>query len=233
MERITSWGQRPFQLVMWGCGQFVVLTLIAMLIYPGGTKFNPDAPGYTFFHNFFSELGFTVTRAGVANPIAAPIFFIALTLAGLGLVFFFVVSLQFFWKSTLLKVLSILGSLSGVVSGLAYIGIAFTPANLLPAPHREFVLLAFRAFLPAVLFYLVAIFLNRAYPNRFAVVYLIFAGLLAAYILLITRGPDVDTAQGVMIQATGQKIIVYAAIITIFIQSWGAVKLTKQNQLGA
>jgi len=227
MERIVSWGKRPFQLVMWGCGQFVVLTVIAMLIYPGGTKFDPDAPGYTFFHNFFSELGFTVTRGGIANPFAAPLFFIALTIAGLGLTFFFVVFLQFFWKTVLLKTLSILGSVSGIVSGLAYVGIAFTPANLLPTMHLNFVLLAFRAFLPAVLFYMVAIFLNREYPNRFAVVFLIFSGLLAAYILLITRGPDVDTAQGVMIQATGQKIIVYAAIITIFIQSWGADKLVR------
>jgi hypothetical protein len=128
-----------------------------------------------------------------------------------------------------LKGLSILGSLSGIVSGLAYVGIAFTPANLLSAPHRDFVLLAFRAFLPAVLFYFVAILINRSYPNRYAGAYLIFSGLLAAYIMLITRGPDVDTAQGVMIQATGQKIIVYAAIITIFIQSWGASRMLEMR----
>lgn len=233
MDRIVSWGKRPFQLVMWGCGQFIVLTVIAMFIYPGGTKFDPGAAGYSFFNNFFSELGFTVTRGGIVNPIAAPLFFIALTSAGLGLAFYFVISLQFFWHTRLLRILSILGSIAGIVSGLAYVGIAFTPANLLPDPHRDFVLLAFRAFLPAVLFYLVAIFIHRDYPNRYAVVYLIFAGLLAAYIMLITRGPDVDTAQGLMIQATGQKIIVYAAIITISIQSWGASKLVGQNQVGA
>ena len=73
MDRILSWGKRPFQLVMWGCGQFIFLTVIAMLIYPGGTRSDPDAPGYTFFHNFFSELGFTVTRSGAPNPVAAPL----------------------------------------------------------------------------------------------------------------------------------------------------------------
>ncbi len=225
MDRIISWGKRPFQFVMWGSGIFVAATLVAMLIYPGGTKFDPDASGYTFFQNFFSELGFTMTRSGFPNPIGAPLFFLALTMAGLGLVLFFVVSLQFFWRTRLLKVLSLLGSLAGVISGLAYVGIAFTPANLLPAPHLNFVLLAFRAFLPAVLFYILAILFNHDYPNRYAGVYLVFAGLLAAYIVLITRGPDIDTAQGVMIQATGQKIIVYAAIVTIFIQSWGAIRL--------
>jgi hypothetical protein len=222
MNRIADWGARPFKLVMWGCGQFVVLTLAAMLVYPGGTKFDPDAPGYTFFHNFFSELGLTVTEAGAPNPIAAPLFFIALTLAGLGLVLFFLVSPQFFWHTRLLRTFSVLGSLFGAISGLAYVGIAFTPANLFPGPHLQFVLLAFRAFLPAVLLYLLAILLNRDYPNRYALVYIIFAGLLAAYILLITRGPDLDTTQGVIIQATGQKIIVYAALVTIFIQGWGA-----------
>ncbi len=178
--------------------------------------------------NFFSELGFTVTRGGFPNPIAAPLFFIALTMAGLGLVLFYIVSLQFFLQTRLLKALSLGGSLFGVISGLAYVGIAFTPANLLPGPHLNFVLLAFRAFLPAVLFYILAIFCNREYPNRFAGLYLIFAGLLTAYIVLITRGPGMDTAQGVMIQATGQKTIVYAAITTIFIQSWGAIRLLEK-----
>ena len=62
MDRIISWGQRPFQLVMWGCGQFVVLTIIAMLIYPGGTKFDPDAtvpmPAGTFATHFGRQVHF-------------------------------------------------------------------------------------------------------------------------------------------------------------------------------
>jgi hypothetical protein len=228
MKRMLAWGPRPFQVVMLSGAQFVLLTLIAMRVYPGGTRFDPQSAGYNFLNNFFSELGYTVTHNGIPNPITAPLFFAALTFAGAGLVTFFLFSLQFFWGTPWLRVLSICGSVSGVISGVAYIGIAFTPANLLPAPHLQFVLLAFRAFLPAVLFYLVAILVNPEYPNRYAGVYLVFGILLAAYIGLITRGPGIDTAQGVMIQATGQKIIVYAAIITVFIQSWGAAKLSQE-----
>ena len=228
MNRIRTWGPRPFQWVMIGCGQFVMLTLLAMLVYPGGTKFAPQASGYSFFQNFFSELGFTVTRGGYPNPVAAPLFFVALVLAGLGLVLFFVTIPQFFWDTRGQQILSILGSAAGVVSGFAYVGIAFTPGNLLPNPHLQFVLLAFRAFLPAVVLYLVAILSTPAYPNGYAGIYVVFAILLAAYIGLITRGPDIDTAQGVLIQATGQKIIVYAAILTILVQSWGAIRLRTQ-----
>lgn len=228
IKKILSWGQRPFQIVMWGCGVFVATTFVAMLIYPGGAKFSPDTIGYSFFQNFFSELGFTLTRGGFPNPIAAPMFFVSLTMAGLGLVLYFVVSPQFFWELRLLKGLSLLGSFFGIISGFAYVGIAFTPANLFPTAHLNFVLLAFRAFLPAVVFYILAIFFNQDYPNRFAGVYLFFAGLLSAYILLITHGPGMETTQGVMIQATGQKIIVYAAITTIFIQSWGAIRIIEK-----
>jgi hypothetical protein len=188
MNRDIAWSKRPFQLVMWGCGLFLLLTVVAMLIYPGGTRIDPNAAGYTFFHNFFSELGYTVTRGGAPNPVAASLFFLALTMAGSGMVLFFLVYLQFFWDRWYLKVLGILGTLCGVVSGLAYVGIAFTPANLLPGPHVQFVLLAFRAFLPAVIFYMLAILLNPDYPNRYAGLYLIFAVLLAAYIMLITNG---------------------------------------------
>jgi len=227
MNRLHNWGPRPFQVVMATDIGFVLLTSIAMWVYPGGTKFDPQAARYNFFYNFFSELGYTVTHDGVSNPIAALLFFVALTFAGLGLVLFFLFSLKFFWLKPWLRVLCVCGTAAGVVSGLAYVGIAFTPANLLPEPHLQFVLIAFRAFLPAVIFYLVAILANPAYPNRYASVYVVFGILLAAYIVLITHGPDIDTARGVMIQATGQKIIVYAAIVTVFIQSWGAAKLSR------
>jgi len=38
-----------FMLIMMGCGLFVVLTVIAMLTYPGGTYSDFNARGYSFF----------------------------------------------------------------------------------------------------------------------------------------------------------------------------------------
>ena len=230
MKFIRVGGEVPFKLVMLSGVQFLLLTFTAMVVYAGGSRFNTNTNGYSFFHNFFSELGFTMTRSGNSNLLSAGLFWVALTVAGLGLIVFFLVSLQFFWENPWQRGLSLFGTAAGLLSGIGYIGIAFTPANLFPAPHLQFVLLAFRAFLPAVLFYLVVILLNHRYPNRYAGVYLIFAVLLAAYIVLLTRGPSLETAQGVMIQATGQKIIVYAAIIVIFIQSWGAIQVLRQRE---
>ena len=224
MIRSSFWQKKAFPLVAVGSVQFVVLTLVAMLFYPGGTITDPATRGYSFFSNFFSELGLTRTHSGGPNTISFILFFVALTLAGAGLALFFVAFRSFFVQSMASKVLSAIGSLFGVISGICFIGVAWAPANLQPALHGQFVMWAFQAFPVAVILYAGAILLHKSYPKRFAAVYLAFAALLVLYVVLMMRGPGFATPQGLMIQATGQKAIVYASIVTTFIQSLGARK---------
>jgi len=224
-----SWGKRPFRATTWACVQFMVLSTIAMLVYPGGSHADPTSRGYSFFTNFFSDLGLTVSRSGASNRASMVLFIIALTLAGLGLIIFFLAAPQFFWRRRGLRVLSILGSIFGVISGVCYIGVAWSPANLAAGPHGQFTLWAFEAFLGAAVFYSIATLFQPRYPKVYAAVYIAFALLLAAYVWLMMTGPGLETSRGVMIQATGQKIIVYAAIICMFIQGYGAVHLPERG----
>jgi uncharacterized membrane protein YqjE len=46
------------------------------------------------------------------------LFFIALSVAGLGLVVYFIVEPQFFWHKRSQRILSILGSIFGIISGV-------------------------------------------------------------------------------------------------------------------
>ena len=85
-------GSWPFKFALAACVQFVVLTAIAMPLYPGGSFADPSSTRYSFFTNFFSELGMTVTSGGRPNIPCTILFVIALTWAGLGLVVFFVVA---------------------------------------------------------------------------------------------------------------------------------------------
>ncbi len=227
MKDKTKASRWPFRFAIFACVQFLVLTLVAMLAYPGGSIAGSPSESYSFFSNFFSELGMTVTRSGESNTVSMVLFVTALTLAGFGLIVFFVAMPQFFRQKRIIHALSWLGSAFGVVSGASYIGVAFTPADLLREPHTDFVLTAFRSFLVVVAFYALVIFLSPGYPNRYAAVYLAFALLLAGYIWLLTQGPGLDTERGLVIQATGQKAIVYAAIVCTWIQSYGALR---QNQ---
>jgi hypothetical protein len=211
-----------FRLVAIACVLFVVLTGVAMLFYPGGTATDPTTHGYSFFTNFFSDLGLTQTRTGQPNTVSAILFITALTAAGGGLAVFFVAFTQFFAHSIPGRLLSGIGSLFGVISGLCFIGVAFTPANLVSKAHVQFVLWAFAAFPIAAIFYVAAMLRERQYPKRFALVFAVFAALLILYMVLLLSGPSIKTPEGVMIQATGQKAIVYASIISILIQAVGA-----------
>ena len=215
-----------FSIVMAACFLFLVLTSLAMFFYPGGTRHAPGTKGYLFFENFFSELGLTRTYSGGSNNVSFLLFTAALALAGLALALYFIISPSLFWDSKITRVLSLFGTFFGIISGLSFIGVAFTPANLYLVPHRLFVQLAFTTFFVGVVFYALAILLNRSYPNLYALVNIAFGALLGVYIWLLFFGPSSNTPSGLTIQVAGQKIIAYAAIISVFIQAYGSRSMT-------
>lgn len=75
----------------------------------------------------------------------------------------------------------------------------------------------------------IAIFREREYPNRFGFVFVAFAVLLVLYVLLLAAGPPYDSPEGIMVQAVGQKIIVYASVTSIFIQASGARQIAGEG----
>jgi hypothetical protein len=212
-------------LVMSACVLFPILTTLAMLFYPGGTRSNPAAEGYRFFENFFSELGLSRSYSGAPQTASFLLFTTALTLAGAALVLYFCLAPSFFSQTTRLKILSLTGSVFGVVSGLAFIGVAFTPADLYLGPHALFVQLAFLTILIAQIFYAPAIFFHPGFPNLYAWVNALFALLLGVYVWLLFNGPDPGSESGLVIQVTGQKIIAYAAVASVFTTAYGARRL--------
>lgn len=218
------WKSRAFKLSIWGGSLFVLLTLAAMLVFPGGTMTDPTTKGYSFFENFFSELGFFTTKSGAANYLAAPLFFVAMNLAGASLIIFSLAFRQFFLGNTRQRWLSRLGLTVGVISGICFTGVAFTPADILLDPHVFFVTWAFRLFPLSVILYAAAIFYTPGYPQRYGWLFVTFMICLVAYIVLIELGPSAGkTYSGQVVQSVGQKIIVYVSIIMIGIQSWGAL----------
>jgi hypothetical protein len=225
---VRSWRDRAFQGVIGGCILFVILTFVAMLFYRGGTAAEPVR--YSFFRNFLSQLGITESPAGRANTVSAVLFFTAMTLAGGALGSFFIAFPYLFTRSISGRVLSWIGSVMGVSSAICFVGVAFTPANLFSEAHAVFVIWAFRFFPLAVIPYTLAIFLEKQYPNRYALVFLSFSILLVAYLLLITRGPTPSSEDGRIIQVTGQKIIAFAAVISIFWQARGARTVLRNFQ---
>jgi len=220
-----SWRKPAFFLATVGCIQFIVLTTAAFFLYPGGTHSDNTTTGYLFGENFFSDLGRVTAHSGDSNTASMILFVIALSLGGVALMLFFVAIPHHFRQTRTIRRLSTIGSTVGVVSAISFIGIASVPADVNEGLHRLFVDAAFSSFLLVVVCYSIAIFKNRSYPNAYAFVYLGFAVILAGYLWLLFAGPNPDTDSGVRIQATGQKIVVYAVILCMFIQAYGAFRI--------
>jgi hypothetical protein len=229
MKKTASVRGRLFLLAMAGCVQFLLLSTVAMFFYPGGTYSDEDTAGYAFMQNFFSDLGRTLAHNGDSNTVSMVLFIIALSVAGLSLIVFFLAVLPHFAENRTSRRLSKAGSTLGVISGLGFIGIAAMPANVNQTLHTDFVYVAFTGFLFVVFCYSAAILKSRAYARAYAYAYFAFAIILALYLVLLFSGPEVETTGGLTIQAVGQKIVVYAGIICVVIESWGAYRVERRR----
>ncbi|HUU77569.1 MAG TPA: DUF998 domain-containing protein [candidate division Zixibacteria bacterium] len=215
-----------------GCIQFLILTSLAMIFYPGGTRDNYYETKYNFLENFFSDLGRVETFLGESNIISHSLFTTALTIVGLALIAYFIIFPFFIKENKAAKWLSIIGSINGIVSGINYIGIGFAPYDIRPeigALHTNFVYIAFTSSILTILLYTIAIFLEREYPNVYSWIFIIFGIILVGYLIILYAGPSTSNYTGLLINVVGQKIIIYSEIIFFGIQSVGSILLLKKG----
>ena len=220
----SFWRKQVYRFVFITCGLFLLLTIAAMFTYPGGTLNDEATVGYKFFRNFFSDLGRVTAPNGQPNTVSMVLFFIALTLVGVGMAVFFIAFRNFFKSDGTGAWVSLLGSIVGVASGLCFVGIALAPYDVIFNIHYQLVFWAFRTFLVSVAIYAYVIFRQNIYPRKYGWIFIIFTLFLAAYIGLLEFGPEATTPSGLVIQATGQKVIVYVSIISVMAQSWLAYR---------
>lgn len=225
---MKNWQQRFFYIGILGAFQFIVLTLLAMWVYPGGTLHEPHVEGYSFWYNFFSDLGRTRTFDGSSNLLTHSIFKITLTISGICLCFFFA-ALPSLFKQNVPKIFAFFAMLFGIGAGLSYIGIGHIPLNVDYWGHRFFVRVGFLAFLAMTFCYTVAILSEGSYPNRYAAAMGIFALILGIQILIMFFATNAwYSNEALYLQAVAQKIVVYSEIGCLLYQSYGALQLSKQ-----
>ena len=226
MNLKEDWKKLSYLFVLIGCIQFVILTIIAMLVYAGGTWVSPYTSGYSFWNNYFSDLGRTKNFLGESNLASFILFTIAACGAGISFIPFFIAYPNLFKEeSSLQKWLSYLGSCIGIFSAISFIGIGLTPYDLYFDAHVIFVRLAFSSALFMAIFYSIVILMNKNYQLPYKIIFLWFTVMLLLYVLLLFFGPTNVTAEGSFIQVVGQKIIVYSMIFNLIIQGSYVYKL--------
>ena len=200
---------------------FVVLTVAAMALYPGGSYRDPRSAGYRFFGNFFSDLGQTRVmygHLGTPNTTSMVLFVVAMVL----------VSVTLAWAAWPIgRMVSGLGDRAGAVligstgtaAAIGFLGVALDPWDLRFPLHMGFVKFAFGS----LLVFMVAVAfeqIRNRWPWRDVAVGAIYALALAGYFLNLLYGPKLNTPNGVMIQSVLQKLIVYTSILCLTLIAW-------------
>lgn len=211
--------RRRASILLYAVAQFGVLTIIAMLVHPGGAVFQKSASHYLFLSNFFSDLGATKTINGDSNLASHILFIIASVSVGIALILFSPV-----WKEIARDRDAAVGVGNAsqvllVVSGLGFIGVALTPWDLVLDAHNLFVQIAFGVLLAYVLCVIV-VQAKANWPRPFLGINIAYVFVLAAYVVILFFGPDLDTKGGLEFQVAAQKAIVYSSIAALGVQAF-------------
>ncbi|OLS12795.1 MAG: hypothetical protein RBG13Loki_3577 [Promethearchaeota archaeon CR_4] len=218
-----DWRQWTRILTIIGTVQYVLLTILAMFFYPGGTAGNHNTAGYSFTENFFSDLGRTLALNGDVNTISMSLFTFALSVSSFLFIPYLITLPGVFTKRDA-KIICYISSIIGIFTAICFAGIAFLPWDLYYFEHLGLVGLAFLFIVPEALLLTIAMFIEKRIPRLYAVVFVVFTIILLAYFMIYS-----SMAEDLVLQAVAQKIVVYSINISFAIQAYGVFRISQRQ----
>ena len=105
------------------------------------------------------------------------IFIIALSMLGISTIISVIATPYFFRENSLEKWLSIIDTFFLIINGILVVGIAFTPWDIYPDEHLAFVQLSGNMSLIGGILYIIVVFHNAEFPNRYAYTWIVILGV--------------------------------------------------------
>jgi hypothetical protein len=150
-----------------------------------------------------------------------------------GITLLFAAFTQFFAISGTARWLRRLGAVCGLVTSLYFIGVALVPLNKYGLLHNLFLYTASLTFIIPYLLLFLAVLLSPGFPRRCVYAFTAFAVLLAGsllvFIFTLFFGPAAGTPAWEIIHASGQKLIVFASILTGLMEIFFVQPLLREN----
>ncbi len=202
---LKDWKKNIYIYGIIGIIQFILLTGIAMIFYAGGTIFNHFLPGYSFWFNYISDLGMTIAWSGASNLISKVLFSIAILIMSITMFFSFLAMTFLFMRSKKTKWFSIFGTCFALISAIGFIGLVFASEDSNMTIHLLVAAFGYGSIFLTAIFYSIAIFLDKDYPNRYAVALLVMVIALFIFILLILIGPGIQALDWAITYAIPKK----------------------------
>lgn len=114
--------------------------------------------------------------------------------------------------------------------GVAYVTVAWFPANRSPGEHVLAERTAFRSFLVASVLLGLATAGSNAFRFRATAGWWSFGALLLGFILIGIFGPSRRTEFGLIVQVVAQKVIVFSALVIVAFQSYEAQRAARRRK---
>ncbi len=218
--KITN--KQAYKIELIGIVLYVIFITLAMLTYAGGTQDNPSNPGYSFWYNTFSDSGRTVAHNGKANITALIFFSIAISISAITLIPFFIALPRVFNEDSLEKKFTKIGGYLGILSSIAMIGVMFTPADILYAPHMVFAILSYFSNLGTFIAYTIAIYRSKSFSSLYTYYFIIALVVFVVSLVVGLSGVAIGIRSFLTI---GQKIGTIALLISYIVLTNGVWKL--------
>ena len=202
---------------------FLILVFLAMIFYAGGTRDNPAFIGYSFWGNTISDSGRIIAWSGLLNTTSMVILSTALIVYAVFFIPFYIIVSKLFSEGKIEKYASKIGSILGVIFSLSYIGIAFTPADVLFTPHMIFVFLGYICAFVMSICFTIAFFKNKEFSNIYAIIFALFTIFYFVTQIIAIVGLASDRNLMVLMQKLGT----FVSIGVFFIIGYGIWKFEK------
>ena len=200
LKRLKNWKYLGAFLGMIGGIQFIIITIIAMIIYPGG---------YSFWENYFSELGTTVSVTnGQPNTTGYIMFAIVCTVSAIFLIPFMLSLRTVFTEKKASLYISTLGTVLGLIMAPFLSLLALLPPDILMEQHMIATRIFFLFCALTIVVYSIAILFNDIYEKTYAYFGIAIGIYVMVHLLVL------------LYNAVSQKFTVYIMITWIIIQGF-------------
>ena len=216
---------------------FVIVNSIAIYLFPGGSLYDSSLTTYSFSENFFSDLGVYETIRGEQNFFACFLFNSTLVMMGFACLSFLFVP-RLFKGNKASYICATIGSYIAILSGLSFLGVGLTPADLYFHEHVFFVIVGFRSMVPGLFFLTIAFFLSPV-SNKYTTASILFLVSITVYSIFETSNPPETSPREnielfretvdynrMVISVIAQKVIALISFISFFVFTYGFYQLT-------
>lgn len=203
----------------WAIVTALMLLVASGLAYPGGTVRDESTRGYSFTHNFLSDLGSTVAFNNQRNVAGAVLFAVGVVIGVLVVGGSIAVAVRLLRVTPTARWFARLAAVTGILVCAGFLGIALTPADRAWRLHVVFSMLAFRSFPLTTAFLALATARDARFRRRATVGWATLTIVLAGCMAMALFGPSTDTERGLVTQVIAQKIMAASVLVVLWIES--------------